>query len=243
MTVKYLRQNALDALYQSVPENLDRYRNGDFKYLISDPTFHREVDIVAPKTVKLKASANAQKDARNALRLWKKYSHFTPVDARDSRIWTLLSHTDFLDYSRARYPIPKDDKEAVKSIRLHFFASTARGLERDHAVSRLWWSAFMASRVKNLEVKQALDTFLYKLDVRANLAERSTMAQCHNLFSAWIEVLHENKSTKKEEFFSRNVYRSALKDLNALGGYILLDSLDAATLKATVKNALTNNVQ
>jgi len=242
MTVKYLRQNALDELYQSVPKNLDRYRTGDFKYLTSDPAFYREVDIVAPKAVSLKESASAKKDSKNALRLWKKYSHLTPVDARDTRIWTLLSHGEFLKYARARYPIPKDDDEAVKNIRLHYFASTARGLERDHAVSRLWWSAFMASRVENLEIKEALDTFLYKLDVRANLAERSTMAQCQNLFSAWIEVLHENKSTKKEEFFVRNVYRSALKDLNALGGYVLLDSLDAKTLKTTVKKALLDNV-
>ncbi|MDJ0641985.1 MAG: DUF6339 family protein [Erythrobacter sp.] len=241
--MKYLRQQALDRLYDEVPENLGRYRAGSFDALESDPMLYRELDVQAPGVAKLKVDKDATHDAANAAAIWSTLSHLSPADARDRRVWTMLAHTTYLEYARARYPIPDDDEAAIKQIRSHWFASNNRALERDQAVSRLWWFAFMANRAQNLSLGEALNALLHRTDLRANLIERPTMAQCVPLFSAWLEVLAKAQKISgddEHEFFRRPVYRTALKRLNALGGYRLLDSLAPKQLRKLVETTLAD---
>ncbi|MCR9122950.1 MAG: DUF6339 family protein [Phyllobacteriaceae bacterium] len=239
--MKYLRQQIVERLYEEVPDNLARYRTGTFDALESDPMLHRELDVKAPDVADLKADQDAAHDAANATSLWFVLSHLSPADARDRRVWTMLAHTTYLDYARARYPIPEDDEAAIKQIRSHWFASSNRALERDQAISRLWWFAFMANRAGELSLEEALKALLHRTDLRANLIERPTMAQCVPLFSAWLEVLAKAQKTAQDQehdFFRRPVYRTALKRLNALGGYRLLDSLPPQLLRELVESTL-----
>lgn len=239
--MKYLRQQALDRLIQDVPINLERYRSGNFEYLQSDPIFYRDLDVDPHGAVDLTLDSAAEHDAFNAAKLWQAFSHLSAADGRDRRLWTMLSHTTFLPYARARYPIPPSDEEAIKLIRAHWFAGNNRALERDQAISRLWWFAFLANRTENLSLEDALNALLYRTDLRANLIERPTMAQCVPLFSAWLEVLHRAREEATDEepaFYKRSVYRSALKRLNAFGGYRLLNSMTSAGLKELVTSSL-----
>ncbi|WP_392336574.1 DUF6339 family protein [Loktanella salsilacus] len=240
--IKYLRQDIVDQLYEDVPKNLELYRTGSFDYLASDPAYFRELDVADMELVALTESSDAQIDAANSELVWQILKHLTPAEARDRRLWVYLSHVTFLGYARSRYPIPQDDDAAVKTIRDHWFAVNNRSLERNQAVSRLWWFAFMAKRVDSMPLRSALDTLLYLTDVRANLMERPTTAQCAGLFKAWIEILHEARITSEpgesSPYFKRPVYRTALKRINAVGGYKLLDSLDDGALKGMVKGHL-----
>lgn len=239
--MKYLRQQALNRLFDEVPENLARYRSGSFAALETDPMLYRELDVKVAQVASLKEGQEATYDAENAAALWAQLSHLTPADARDRRLWTMLAHTTYLDYARARYPIPDDDDAAIKQIRSHWFAFSNRALERDQALSRLWWFAFMANRASELSLEEALKALLYRTDLRANLIERPTMAQCVPLFSAWLEVLAKALATAGDEehdYFRRPVYRTALKRLNALGGYRLLDSLPQKRLRTLVQEVL-----
>ena len=239
--MKYLRQQTLDRLFDEVPENLARYRNGSFEALETDPMLYRELDVEAAPIAQLKQNQEAADDAENAAAIWASLSHLTPADARDRRLWTMLVHTTYLEYARARYPIPEDDAAAIKQIRSHWFASSNRALERDQAVSRLWWFAFMANRAGTLSLEEALRALLHRTDLRANLIERPTMAQCVPLFSAWLEVLANALGASDDgehDFFRRPVYRTALKRLNALGGYRLLDSLPQKRLRTLVEDVL-----
>ena len=239
--MKYLRQQTLDRLFDEVPENLARYRNGSFEALVTDPMLYRELEVKSAPIAQLKQKQEATYDAQNAVAIWASLSHLTAADARDRRLWTMLAHTTYLDYARARYPIPDDDDVAVKQIRSHWFASNNRALERDQAVSRLWWFAFMANRAGTLSLEDALKALLHRTDLRANLIERPTMAQCVPLFSAWLEVLANAlgpNGSEEHDFFRRPVYRTALKRLNALGGYRLLDSLSQKRLRTLVEDTL-----
>lgn len=239
--MKYLRQQALDRLFDEVPENLARYRSGSFAALETDPMLYRELDVNVTQVASLKEGQEATYDAENAAALWAQLSQLTPADARDRRLWTMLAHTTYLEYARARYPVPDDDDAAIKQIRSHWFASSNRALERDQAVSRLWWFAFMANRASELSLEEALKALLYRTDLRANLIERPSMAQCVPLFSAWLEVLAKALATAgdgEHTYFRRPVYRTALKRLNALGGYRLLDSLPQKRLRTLVEEVL-----
>lgn len=244
--IKYLRQDVSDQLYEDVPKNLERYRTGNFDYLSTDPAYYRELDVAAANPVVLDEGSNAQSDAVNSERIWQSMGHLTPAEARDRRIWVYLAHVEFLEYAKSRYTIPEDDDAAVKIIRDHWFAVNNRSLERNQAVSRLWWFAFMAKRVESMPLRSSLDTLLHLTDIRANLMERPTTAQCIGLFKAWIEILHEARDKCDQEkgspYFKRQVYRTALKRINALGGYRLLDSLDDETLKGIVRGHLDQGV-
>ena len=209
--MKYLRQPILDRLFEDVPSNLERYRSGNFDYLESDPLYYRELDVPMSGSVDLMLDSAAEHDAKNAATLWYALSHLTAADGRDRRLWTMLAHTTFLPYARSRYPLPTSDEDAIKQIRTHWFATSNRALERDQAISRLWWFAFMANRAQELSLEDALDALLYRTDLRANLIERPTMAQCAPLFSAWLEVLHAARKTASDEeqlLYKRSVYRS-----------------------------------
>lgn len=242
--MKYLRQQTLDRLFNEVPENLSSYRNGTFEVLETDPMLYRELEVEAAPVAQLVQKQEATYDAENAAILWASLSRLTPADSRDRRLWTMLAHTTYLDYARERYPIPDDDDAAVKQIRSHWFASSNRALERDQVVSRLWWFAFMANRADTLSLEDALKALLHRTDLRANLIERPTMAQCVPLFSAWLEVLVSALGAnggEEHDFFRRPVYRTALKRLNALGGYRLLDSFPQQQLRKLVESVLVES--
>ena len=150
--------------------------------------------------------------------------------ARDERLWVRITHIEFLEYSRTRWPIPVDNEKAVIHIKKHFFAKGARGLERDNAISRLWWMAEICRKVEGLSLKEALTAFLYQSDVRANIVERPTTSQNPALLSAVINKLHHSYLTKEKSLYERKKFRSVMKKLNIEGGTKLLEVLDLDSL-------------
>src|SRR3546814_4359590 len=85
-------------------------------------------------------------EVENCLAVHEYLEALSPYEARDERLWSYLTHTSMLQYTRARWPIPSDDDKAVPHIETHFFARTNRQIERDNAVSRLWWMAHLCTK-------------------------------------------------------------------------------------------------
>jgi hypothetical protein len=129
-----------------------------------------------------------------------------------------------LDYTRKRWPIPDDDEAAVSHIRKHFFGKDKRAIERDNAVSRLWWMAFLCQRVPQLSMTEALQVLLYRSDVRANIIERPTASQSIVVFSAVLKKLHASYQGQKK-LFERAVFRPFMMRINSVGGVKLLDCM------------------
>ena len=160
-----------------------------------------------------------------------------PYLARDSRLWVCLTHTSLLQYARKRWPIPGDDDKAVDHIRKHFFAVGARGIERDNAASRLWWMASLCSRVKDLPLAEALTSFLYQYDVRANIIERPTTSQSIPILSAILKKLNNSYKGDKA-LFEREKFRAGMKALNLRGGVMLLEALHEQEIGSIVDECL-----
>ena len=152
-----------------------------------------------------------------------------------------LSHTIFLPYARTRWPIPDDDEKAVAHILTHFFARANRQIERDNVVSRLWWMAHLCTRIAGVEQEKALQAFLYRTDVRANIIERPTVAQSTNVFSVILKSLMKSALGKKA-LFERNTFRKVMVELNSVGGFRLLDALPEHELNSIFDDVLTNKV-
>lgn len=233
MRVRILRNTALETLRASIRENLPHYRHGDFSFLETDTTQYRELPIDTDDSGLAQLKMPTPEDAfevDNCLAVHEYLRSLTPYDARDERLWCYFTHTVFLQYARARWPIPDDDDEAVRAIQAHFFARTNRQVERDNAVSRLWWMAHLCGRVDGVQQEDALKAILYRQDVRANIIERPTVAQSTGVFSVIIKALVQSLSGGKA-LFERKAFRKVMIELNSIGGFRLLDALPEPELK------------
>ncbi|MER9608849.1 DUF6339 family protein [Mesorhizobium sp. M0312] len=166
----------------------------------------------------------------------------SPYEARDERLWTYLSHTALLEHARQRWPIPADDKVAVRHIAKHFFARDKRQVERDNVGSRLWWMAHLCDRITSVERERALQAFLFRSDVRANLVERPTTSQCSELFGAILHKLALSLEGGKH-LFERPIFRKLMMEINSVGGYKLLDCLSGPQVGAILDDIIDNKLK
>jgi hypothetical protein len=225
--MRLLKATTVQELYGKVAENLDKYRNGGFAFLKDDSSKYFEIDqqIDTVKIAEIWCKKDDEREVENCEYMFSALPYITPYLARDERFWIYLTHIDLLRYSYDRWPIPEEDEKAINHIRTHFFASGARGIERDNAASRLWWMAYISSQCPTLPLKEALQCFLFRSDVRANIIERPSTAQNPLLLSAILEKLNQSYYGDRG-LFERRTFREFMIELNVYGGVTLLDSLD-----------------
>src|SRR4051812_22794079 len=117
---RFLRRPVLDALRETVPQNLKHYRQGTFDHLCTDPSVFFEgtfeIDESVLESIRSPQSDNLL-DVENSEASYGAMKSLTPYEARDERFWVYLTHTFLLDYARKRWPIPTEDVEAVEHIR------------------------------------------------------------------------------------------------------------------------------
>jgi len=245
MKARFLRYASVDELRSLIRENLELYRSGDFAYLSVDTARFFELTVEVDETAWLKLltpSDASLYDPENCVLLYKSMSAISPSEARDERLWTYLTHTDLLNYSRSRWPIPSEDDVAVTHIQTHFFAKEKRQIERDNAMSRLWWMAHLCSRVTAIPLEDALRVLLFRADVRANLLERPTTSQLSNLFSAIVEMLRKSFSGEKA-LLERTAFRRFMREINAVGGFKLLDCLTREQLEPILTRIIVEKLE
>lgn len=244
MSIPILRDSTVASLRDAIRDNLERYRERDFSFLTLDPSLRLELPIAANDAalVQLKMPSGDQLyEVENCMAVHQYLQGLSPYDARDERLWCYLTHTVFLEYVRARWPIPADDEKAVSYIETHFFARTNRQVERDNAVSRLWWMTHLCTRVDGVSQRVALEAFLYRADVRANIIERPTVAQSSSVFSVILKALVASMSGQKA-LFERSTFREVMIELNSIGGFRLLDVLPEAEVSTIFRDVVANRI-
>jgi len=226
MKARYLKRAVVNQLWDNVQTSLPAYRTGDFSHLLADATayFEGEFEVVESKLAQISVGGSSLAEAGSCKLIVEAMPDLSPYEARDERFWVYLTHTLLLDYSRARWPLPQDDDKAVAVIRRHYFARGQRGIEVHNAASRLWWMGHLCGRVKDVSFEDALQTFLLRSDVRANIIERPTVSQNAQIFSAIIKVLRASAITDKA-LLHRDLFRPFMRRLNSIGGARLLDSM------------------
>ncbi|RWO60519.1 DUF6339 family protein [Mesorhizobium sp.] len=245
MKARYLKLNTLEDLRNNISDNLEAYRIGNFAFLESDPalSFEHEVEIDSEILARLHAPSGGQYfEAENCATLYAALKELSPYEARDERFWVYLSHTALLAHGRARWPIPADDREAARHISKHFFARDKRQIERDNVGSRLWWMAHLCARIDSLDQKEALEAFLYRSDVRANLIERPTTSQAIALFGALLGKLVLSYKGERA-LFERSTFRRLMMEVNSVGGYKLLDCLSADNVDVIVNGIILSKLE
>lgn len=241
MIIRFLKENIVKELSGKIQKNIELYQSGNFEFLETDPTSFfnskEKIEIDLDMLSKISCGEGGDyKEPENCKRMYLSLP-LNPYLARDHRLWIYLTHTFLLDYTRKRWPLPADPKKAIKHIKAHFFVSGNRGLERNNSASRLWWMAHLCDRVDGVPFEDALNCFLYKSDVRANIVERPTTSQSISIFSAIIKKLNESLENDKT-LFERARFREFMKELNLQGGVKLLDMLDDDDLNTIIEECI-----
>jgi Family of unknown function (DUF6339) len=243
--IRFLRHSTLERLRETVPENLDAYRSGDFNYLLIDSSlfFEGKLDVDIDCLCELSGPGDGElRDVENCQACFASMFGLTPYDARDERLWVYITHTYMLEYVRKRWPIPEDPVAAVGYVRTHFFAKEQRQIERDNAASRLWWMAHLCGRVKGVQLSDSLAVFLYRTDVRASIIERPTLSQNLNLFSTIVRRLQDSYVGRKR-LFERSTFRRLMQEINSVGGVQLLDAMTEAQIAGVVNDILREQLE
>lgn len=242
MPLKMFRSlSSLQMLERDAKKNIENYRKGEFsKILDTEPLLVIDANMDMRFLEELKHSNKASDDYENSILIWENLK-ISPRLAREARLWSYLTHTHGLKYARARYPLGNSDDVDLKSILSHFHVNNElRGIDRDNALSRLWISAYIASKVEDLEFKTALKVLLHQTDFREQLIGHPTIMRSARTLNRVMccakRILIDDGN---EEFFQRKDHKGQYKKwfhlLDVEGGRILMDSLSDNQLTLLVE--------
>ncbi|MCG8623818.1 MAG: DUF6339 family protein [Proteobacteria bacterium] len=244
MPVKMFRSiKSVDELTATIKKNLPLYKGegDDFAKFLADQSY-ATLDIEFDESVfdKLICKPDAVHDFDNALLLWEALK-ITPRIARETRLWVYLTHSIGLTYTRARWSLGSNDGDNINYIKAHYLADNSpRSLDRNNALSRLWMSAYVADKVKSMNLKEALRVLLHNTDFRENIIGRPTVNRSPRVLDAVMLCAKDIIDKKDEDFFARKggdgPYRRWLIDLNLVGGQLLLDAMGKAELQKLVND-------
>ena len=207
----------------------------------------RESTLVAPDLAErlvTNAKRPSSTDVENALTVYGALSELTPHQASIERMWVYLCHNDCPQYVAERWlgRRPKEDDDAVREVRNHFFAVGNRALIRDNAVSRLWWLGKIAHDIDPGDPRQFLTILLHRQDVRSALIERPSVSTNRRVLRGIYEVMREHWSDGGE-LFARETFRSWMIALNRRGGVVLLDALPEDDLGSLLRDEARTSIE
>jgi hypothetical protein len=173
-------------------------------------------------------------DIENAILLHRVLSHLTPLQARDPRLWTHLTHVECWQYMRKRWPVERHLAQRDRAMRFvlsRYFVpqSQSRALLRN-GIARLWWTARMSYDAERDNPYELTAVLLSTLDITQQLLERG-IGRAPNVILSFLEFLVRNREvllTGGNE--NRGRIRRLAKFLNLHGGVSILDCLSKAEI-------------
>jgi len=169
------------------------------------------------------------KDLENTILIYGALSSLTPVQARDPRLWTRLTHVDCWSYMRARWDIERLGGDSAKAERFvlsrYFIArNESRALLRN-GLARLWWYGYLTHDANRKNPYELTGVLLSTLDITQQILERS-LGRVRQVNSGFLEFLLRNKRDLVGSGEDKRIkVRHLAKHLNLTGGVTLLDCL------------------
>jgi len=224
--LRCLTSEAQDKLQDEIEENLALYKEIGFDYLMSFKPNTMDIGLKADLSPlnQLIIENPKENEVENSLLVWRALKNIPASLATENRFWTLITHVNCFDYTKARWPetVCDDEHESVKQIKKHFFAIGTGGYRDDNAISRLWWNAYIANNLRPTNIKSALELILKKADIRSGLVERTLSFYRPNLSRAILDKMEViDAITVKEHNF-----REFMKQINFFGGGVLFECMD-----------------
>ena len=211
MEIKILKHEEIVRLRGDIKNNVKEGRYGyrGFSDYLDTSKVHPIKDTSFNEALfsKLDLKIGGTQDAINAKIIYKSLEGLTPYNARDSRVWTFLSHTNGIKFSLRKISNMDDPKEKVEAVKTEFFiaGNDARSYHSRHSLSKLWWAAHLCATNSELPLDQALEVFCTQTDFRAQVMERPNTFSDPNVFGAMLKIASKrwNGSTESSPFNRR----------------------------------------
>ncbi len=221
--LKIFTANYVDSLYRKLREDkwLDNYKQASFPAEEEYPKGN--TGIMIDKDFQLDPKKS---DLDNSIVIFEQIK-LTPIQASDQRLWTYLTHVQFWDYMRERWPVEKSKKNKIKFIASRYFL---RGLNLENLVrngiSRLWWYAYLTHDGTKSDKYELTKVLLSRADLTVGVTERA-LGSNSNILRALLEFLKENADILN----SQDKTRQLLVNLNLVGGVKNLPFLEVEEIK------------
>jgi hypothetical protein len=231
MTLTIFKETFVNTLRGSLGPNLPKY--GENNSWVSELGVKSQRELET--SVELRASLDLLeptngdlKDIENAIRVHKALPHLTPLQARDPRLWTRLTHVENWPYMRKRWPVERhtiDKGRATRFIEARYFVTQAqsRALLRN-GIARLWWTAKVSHDSARDNPYELAAILLSTLDITQQILERG-IGRAPIVLMGFLEFLNRNKELLAGGDENRIRIRRLAKFLNMHGGVCILDSL------------------
>lgn len=190
-------------------------------------------------------SDDSHHDIENSILLHRTLAKLTPLQARDPRLWTRLSHIEYWGYMRKRWQVEKylgdGEKKAGGRILERYFIlqSQGRSLIRN-GISRLWWSAHLSHNPSRENPYELTHVLMSTLDITQSLLERS-IGRAPNILLGFLEFLNRHRDDLLSGGNENRLrIRHLAKYLNMYGGVSVLDYLPEAQIIDLLESEYTN---
>jgi hypothetical protein len=245
MTLTIFKETFVNSLRGSVKSNLPKYGE-DTSWVAelgvkSQRELETSVELKTPLEL-LEPTDGDLKDIENAIRVHRALPHLTPLQARDPRLWTRLTHVEGWSYMRKRWAVEKHMKNegrATRFIEARYFVTQAqsRALLRN-GIARLWWTAKVSHDPARDNPYELAAVLLSTLDITQQILERG-IGRAPAVLMGFVEFLNRHRDlllTGGDE--NRIRIRRLAKSLNMHGGVCILDSLTQPQIMALLETEL-----
>jgi hypothetical protein len=193
---------------------------------------------VLDSSVHLRVAADEERnrdaDAANAQLILRALPELTVADATNERLWVTLGLRDFRQYLHARWP--QKQVPIGNHLRNHAFAGDARTRDRDHAISRLWWTGRYAARMTPESVDQTLDLLFHNSDLVVQFTQgRTNLSGAPTLARAILNVAAGFLDADSSLEYSRDEWRGFMVEVDMIAGRRALGFLTTAELRAQLE--------
>jgi hypothetical protein len=233
-------------LSQKYVEELQRgVRNGTTLSLYQNASFELEADKLLQSPVIPKPERSALRmpdgegnhDFQNAKILFEAYRHLTPLQASDARFWTYLTHADYYQYMKQRWPDTHSTTgEGRKDYVLeHWFIISAvqENLMR-HGLAGLWWGTYLSFDETRQDPYSLTEQLFRQVDFRARTLGAQSLARHKEAARGILEFMTENPDLFATRLQEKT--RFLTKYMNQLGGSRPVSYFDSHFFKASLQS-------
>jgi len=232
MRLPFFSRAFLEVLRNEASENVSRYGTGSGwldALSLGRPHTHESGYVVDPPPQLLMADGDVPKhDGANAIRVHSWLRNIPPSTAMEERLWAYLAHVPFSAYMAVRWSV----KNEGEVRRRYLFEGSSFGALARHGVARLWWAGYLTHDPKRADPYELTRVMFMRQDVQLALMDRA-IGKCRAVRTAVLEFLRDHGEWFAEKSFGRRI-QLLMKELNLLGGVVILDALPEQQVKQFV---------
>lgn len=238
MKLRFLKGHFLSTLQKDIEQNAEKYAEKDpwlpshFPASTGVGTTGINVDNLRALEIPTGDKGEALKDLENTKRVYSDLRCLTATQAQDYRLWVHLSHVEYWEYMKERWP-----PESVSVIkRRYFFEGFTKDALVRNGISRLWWFGYLTFDKDRKDPFELTEVLLMNQDIQQAFLERA-YGRNRVILHSILEFIQKNrKKFDSGGGMSENVKKLGL-NINLSGGIAILDCMTKEEVGIVINNA------